>query len=107
MECAPSSPLFLSALLAMLRLEGAGFWLSMAWAEPGHASLGGCRHGAQIAPTPGYVTSQLPFSSPAEAVLGAGRSPGWAGERFRRMKLLFFFSSRRHVELWEHGLWTV
>merc|ERR1712039_424160 len=27
---------------AMLRLEGAGFWLSMAWVEPGHASLGGC-----------------------------------------------------------------
>merc|ERR1712187_180195 len=28
--------------LAMLCLEGAGFWLSMAWAEPGHASFGGC-----------------------------------------------------------------
>merc|ERR1712151_1382430 len=26
----------------MLRLEGAGFWLSMAWVEPGHASLEGC-----------------------------------------------------------------
>merc|ERR1712190_240421 len=67
---------------AMLRLEGAGFWLSMAWVEPGHASLGGCWHVAQIAPTPGHVTSQLPFSSPAEALLGAGSSPGWARERF-------------------------
>merc|ERR1711920_8502 len=28
--------------LAMLCLEGAGFWLIMAWAEPCHASLGGC-----------------------------------------------------------------
>merc|ERR1712039_869523 len=74
--------------LAMLRLEGAGFWLSMAWVEPGHASLGGCWHGAQIAPTPGHVTSQLPGSSPAEALLGAGRSPGWARERLRRIKLL-------------------
>merc|ERR1712066_1224762 len=66
----------------------AGFWLSMAWVEPGHASLGGCWHGLQIAPTPCHVTSQLPFSSPAEALLGAGRSPGWARERFRRIKLL-------------------
>merc|ERR1712151_668418 len=76
---------------AMLRLEGAGFWLSMAWVEPGHASLGGCwilaRHGmggawpcfawgcwygAQIAPTPGHVTSQLRFSSSAEVLLVAG-----------------------------------
>merc|ERR1711879_93310 len=37
---------------------------------------------------PCHVTSQLPFSSPAEALLGAGRSPGWARERFRRIKLL-------------------
>merc|ERR1712061_857832 len=43
---------------------GVGFWLSMAWVEPGHASLGGCWHGAQIAPTPGHVTSQLPGSRP-------------------------------------------
>merc|ERR1712061_228555 len=63
--------------LAMLRLEGAGFWPSMAWVEPGHASLGGCWHGAQIAPTSGHVTSQLPFSLPAEALLGAGRSQFW------------------------------
>merc|ERR1711920_656300 len=51
--------------LAMLRLKG---------------------NGAQFAPTPSHVTSQLPVSSPAEALLGAGRSPGWARELFRRRK---------------------
>merc|ERR1712217_858046 len=61
-----------------------GFWLSLAWVVPGHASLGGCWILAQIAPTPGHVTSQLRFSSPAEVLLVAG----WARERSRRIKLL-------------------